>query len=80
MTAEEAAVFESGPLFKTCVRMREYDEAAKVVGKHVPAFEAYRDLIVAALRQSPKAASECQGSFVRDGNALLSVNALLLAL
>lgn len=41
MTAAEAAAFEADPLQSVLLKMRTWDEAAKVVGRAVPPLEAY---------------------------------------
>ncbi len=78
MTEAEAAIFEQGPLFKQCLRLREYDEDAKVIGLPTPSFEHFRPLVLAALQNSPKNASDCRSSFVRDGNVLVGIDASAL--
>jgi 2-amino-1-hydroxyethylphosphonate dioxygenase (glycine-forming) len=40
--AEEAAIFESDPLFEEKVLMRKFDDRAKVVGLKVPRISEYR--------------------------------------
>ena len=74
MTAEEAAVFEQSPLFATCLRMRELDEASKEHGKPTPPFSAYHDIIVAALQFPPCKAEQCRSSFCRDGSTLVGLD------
>lgn len=46
MGAEEAAAFEADPLFLPILRMRRWDEAAKVPGLETPTLSSYRPLIV----------------------------------
>jgi hypothetical protein len=45
MSAEEMETFERDPLFKEKLRLREYDEKAKIVDYKVPPLETYRDMI-----------------------------------
>lgn len=42
----EATAFEADPLFSLKCKLREWDEAAKVVDWEVPSLESYRPLIV----------------------------------
>jgi predicted HD phosphohydrolase len=41
MDDEERASFEAEPFWREAVRLRRYDEAAKVAGLEVPGIEAY---------------------------------------
>ncbi|MDD3445892.1 MAG: metal-dependent phosphohydrolase [Zavarzinia sp.] len=45
MSAEEVAAFEARPHFRDAVRLRVWDEEAKVIDLAVPAFETYRDML-----------------------------------
>jgi predicted HD phosphohydrolase len=45
MTDAEARAFEADPLFDVILKMRTWDESAKVVGMQVPPLEAYRETI-----------------------------------
>jgi phosphonate degradation associated HDIG domain protein len=45
MTDAEARGFEATPGYADAARLREWDDAAKVVGLHVPPLERYRDLL-----------------------------------
>lgn len=45
MSPEEVAAFEALPHYKDAVRLRVWDEEAKVVGLAVPEFAAYRDML-----------------------------------
>lgn len=45
MTQKEAEEFESNPYHLAILRMRSYDEAAKVPGKSVPNLDSYRELM-----------------------------------
>ena len=45
MTAAEARLFEATPGYADAVRLREWDDAAKVIGLDVPPLEQYRDLL-----------------------------------
>ena len=47
MTAGEASEFESNPYHLAILRMRSFDEAAKVPGKLVPGLETYREMMSA---------------------------------
>lgn len=46
MTEVEAQVFETTPYFDPAVRLRRYDEQAKVEGVTIAPLEAYRELLV----------------------------------
>lgn len=46
MTEAEVEEFESDPLFKLKITMREWDEQAKVPGLEVPGLESYRDMLI----------------------------------
>ena len=80
MTSEEAAIFEKCPLFDTCLRMRELDEASKVVGKMTPPFSAYKPLIVSALRNPKCKVDQCHSSFARNGSILVGLDLTTLVL
>jgi len=45
MTQKEAEEFESNSYHLAILRMRSYDEAAKVPGKSVPNLDSYRELM-----------------------------------
>lgn len=45
MTAAEVEEFRSRPHWQAAVKLRRYDEAAKVPGRQVPAFSSYRDRV-----------------------------------
>ncbi len=47
MSAEEASAFESNPFFREAVRLRLWDDNAKVEGLVTPQLESYRPLIEA---------------------------------
>ncbi len=49
MTPEEAADFEKLPYAQDAIRLRRYDEQAKVTGLRVPAFDAYQLMMTAAI-------------------------------
>jgi phosphonate degradation associated HDIG domain protein len=49
MTANEATVFENNPLKNLIIRMRTWDEEAKVVDVPMPALNVYRDKMVKIL-------------------------------
>jgi hypothetical protein len=80
MTAQEAAIFESSPLFTTCLRMREFDEAAKDTSKVTPDFNSFSDLIASAIRNPQRTAELCPPSFCRNGNTLIALDASLLSI
>ncbi len=45
MTPSEARAFEQDPLFDCVLKMRTWDEKAKIVGWVVPPLESYRLMI-----------------------------------
>ena len=49
MNDDEGLRFETGPLCKAILKMRTFDEAAKVVGMTVPGLDAYATKINALL-------------------------------
>jgi gamma-butyrobetaine dioxygenase len=51
MTSAEAAEFEGLPYFRQALRLRTWDDAAKVPGWDVPGLEAYRSRLEAAVRR-----------------------------
>ena len=51
-TAEEADVFERHPLFEEKLRMRAWDEQAKVPGREVSPLATYRDMVLRHLTPS----------------------------
>ena len=44
MSSNEAVAFENELYFEESIKLREWDEAAKVVGKPLPNFNKYRDM------------------------------------
>jgi len=46
MTEEEATAFEQYPLFGMIVKMRKWDEQAKIEGKPLPDLEHYKDMMI----------------------------------
>ncbi|KAJ8661183.1 hypothetical protein O0I10_002931 [Lichtheimia ornata] len=54
-TPEQVKEFEQDPLFKLKVQVRQWDDAAKVVGLKVPDLESYRDMAVNHLLQQSAA-------------------------
>jgi phosphonate degradation associated HDIG domain protein len=52
MTRAEVAEFEQSPYFCDALRLRGWDDAAKVPGLEVPGLEYYRERLQAALRKS----------------------------
>ncbi len=61
MSAEEAVIFESNPCYETCLRMRELDEAAKIVDAKTPPFSHFIPRVIKALDRAPKTAAQCIG-------------------
>ncbi len=53
MDAAECAVFEADPLRSAKLRLRQWDETAKVAGLEVPALESYRPLLRSLLAERP---------------------------
>jgi predicted HD phosphohydrolase len=49
MSAAEAEAFRADPLFEDKLRIRGWDDQAKVPGLEVPGLESYRPLIEAHL-------------------------------
>lgn len=52
MSAEEVRAFEGNPHYAIAVRVREYDDAAKVVGLATRPFDHFRQYLEAAARDS----------------------------
>jgi len=52
MTEEEAAAFEQYPLFKLIIKMRTWDEQAKVEAKPLPALGHYKEMMLRHLEAS----------------------------
>lgn len=46
MTEDEAAAFEQYPLFDLIIKMRTWDEEAKIEGKPLPDLERYRQMML----------------------------------
>jgi phosphonate degradation associated HDIG domain protein len=53
MDPAEAARFEANPHQRAAVRLRRWDDRAKVPGLEVPGLEHYRARLAAALRETP---------------------------
>jgi phosphonate degradation associated HDIG domain protein len=53
MDPAEAARFEANPHHRAAVRLRRWDDRAKVPGLAVPGLEHYRARLAAALRETP---------------------------
>jgi 2-amino-1-hydroxyethylphosphonate dioxygenase (glycine-forming) len=49
MTAEEATAFEADPLFDWHLKMRAWDEQAKIEGQVLPDFKEYKDISIKLL-------------------------------
>ncbi|MFN3489929.1 MAG: phosphohydrolase, partial [Emticicia sp.] len=45
MTDNEAAAFEQNPYFETIIRMRRWDEAAKVEAMELPTLDHFMNII-----------------------------------
>ncbi len=56
MGDEEAARFEASPLFKAALKMRTFDEAAKVVGMTLPCLDSFSDRVGALLASAKSGA------------------------
>jgi phosphonate degradation associated HDIG domain protein len=54
MSADEAAAFESDPLFEQKLRLRAWDEQGKRTDWQVPPLERYREMLVRHLSRNPK--------------------------
>jgi phosphonate degradation associated HDIG domain protein len=50
MGSEERAEFEGNPFYRDAIRLRHWDDTAKVPGLDVPGLEHYRDRIAATAR------------------------------
>jgi phosphonate degradation associated HDIG domain protein len=61
MSAAEAAEFRRGPHFEAAVRLRRFDEAAKVPGLATPGFGHFRKYLEAALCRPNGASGNSQG-------------------
>jgi phosphonate degradation associated HDIG domain protein len=46
MNAEEAQLFESDPMYNDYIKMRTWDDLAKVVGKKLPSLEKYKEMAI----------------------------------
>ncbi|MBO9658673.1 MAG: HD domain-containing protein, partial [Chitinophagaceae bacterium] len=46
MTAEEAAAFQADPLFEMHIRLRQWDEKAKLEDQPLPPLKKYRDMMI----------------------------------
>jgi predicted HD phosphohydrolase len=53
MSAAEIAEFERNPTHRDAVRLRHYDDTAKVPGRAVPGLEHYRGLLSRACDNPP---------------------------
>lgn len=52
MTDQEAAVFETDPLFQLYIKIREWDDKAKLMNKPLPSLEKYKEMAVRLLMKS----------------------------
>jgi phosphonate degradation associated HDIG domain protein len=46
MNAEEAMLFESDPMYDDYIKMRTWDDQAKVVGKKLPSLQKYKEMAI----------------------------------
>jgi phosphonate degradation associated HDIG domain protein len=49
MTDQEAAVFETDPLFQLYIKIREWDDKAKLMNKPLPPLEKYKEMAIRLL-------------------------------
>jgi phosphonate degradation associated HDIG domain protein len=49
MDAVEAVSFETDPMFNDYIKMRTWDDMAKIVGRQLPSLQKYKDMAVAHL-------------------------------
>jgi predicted HD phosphohydrolase len=49
MTDQEAAVFETDPLFQLYIKIREWDDKAKLMNKPLPPLEKYKGMAIRLL-------------------------------
>src|SRR5690349_16174997 len=54
MSDKEAALFESDPLHQLYVKIREWDDKAKMMNRPLPSLEKYREMAVQQLMKSKK--------------------------
>jgi predicted HD phosphohydrolase len=54
MTEEEAAAFEQYPLFELIIKMRTWDEQAKIENKPLPALVHYKEMMLHHLEMIAK--------------------------
>lgn len=52
MTADEAKQFERDPLFELHIKLRRWDEQAKLEHQELPALDKYRDMIIQHLNNN----------------------------
>jgi 2-amino-1-hydroxyethylphosphonate dioxygenase (glycine-forming) len=52
MTKQEAAAFETDPLFQLYIKIREWDDKAKLMNKSLPSLEKYREMAIRLLMKS----------------------------
>lgn len=52
MTQEEAEAFEHYPLFDLIIKMRRWDEEAKIENMHVPDLEHYKKMMITHLKKT----------------------------
>lgn len=58
MTSAEARSFENYPFFQSAVRLRRYDDAAKMIQVSTPSLESFRSLLIALLLDPSKSMGE----------------------
>lgn len=59
MSAEEAREFEANPFAADAVRLRRWDDLAKIVGLEVPGLEHYRERVDSLLKTTESSEREC---------------------
>ena len=72
MNADEAALFQSDPLFDCSLKMRRWDELAKHAGLVVPRFCTYRDRVIRCLTADAVDAAHTRQhcAYIRQGNVI----------
>ena len=75
MTAEEAKIFESDPLFEAAKQMRRWDENAKYPDLKTPSFESYKDMIYETIVHPKRTAADTLKtcSYIREGNRIVGL-------
>ena len=52
MSAREVEEFKSKPCAELCVKLRKWDDLAKVVGVELPQIETFKDLMLQCVQQN----------------------------